>query len=99
MKQNESKEACPCSDPSAGLAYSVEAVVTVDARGQMVLPKDVRERASISPGDRLVVVFWEAMGDVCCITLVKNSHFNNMAATLIAPKTDAASERMTEEEK
>lgn len=49
----------------------VEAVVTVDERGQMVLPKEVREKAKIKAGDKLAVVTGEQNGQVCCIALIK----------------------------
>lgn len=65
------KEAC-CA-PAGGMAGNcrVEAVVSVDERGQMVLPKELRERAGIKPSDKLVAATWEKDGVVCCITLVK----------------------------
>ncbi len=50
---------------------SVEAVVAVDERGQLVLPKELRERAGIRPGDKLAVVQWTKGGSVCCLTLMK----------------------------
>jgi len=50
---------------------SVEAVVTVDERGQLVLPKEVRERAGIRPGDKLALVQWGRKDRVCCLTLMK----------------------------
>ncbi len=74
--------------PSCSGAYTIEAVVSVDARGQVVLPKDIRERAGIAPGDRLAVVFWEKEGDVCCITLIKASCFNGMVTALLSPKAE-----------
>jgi bifunctional DNA-binding transcriptional regulator/antitoxin component of YhaV-PrlF toxin-antitoxin module len=37
----------------------------------MVLPKDLRERAKIKAGDKLVVIAWEKAGAVCCLTLIK----------------------------
>ncbi len=49
----------------------VEAVVTVDERGQMVLPKEVREKAKIKAGDKLAVVTAKQDGETCCIALVK----------------------------
>lgn len=75
-------------DSSCSGACTIEAVVSVDARGQVVLPKDLRERAGINPGDRLAVVFWGREGDVCCITLVKASHFNGMVTALLSPMTE-----------
>lgn len=74
--------------PSCSGACTIEAVVSVDARGQVVLPKDIRERAGISPGDRLAVVFWEKDDDICCITLIKASHFKGMVTTLLSPMVE-----------
>jgi AbrB family looped-hinge helix DNA binding protein len=39
--------------------FKVEALVNVDERGQMVLPREVREKANIRPGDKLALVSWE----------------------------------------
>jgi antitoxin PrlF len=47
----------------------VEAVVNVDARGQMVLPKELREKAQIGPDQKLAVLSWSRDGKLCCITL------------------------------
>ncbi len=49
----------------------VDSIITVDERGQMVLPKELRERAGIGAGDKLAVATWEKDGKVCCITLMK----------------------------
>lgn len=49
----------------------VVSVVTVDGRGQLVLPKSVREKAALKAGDKLAVVSWEREGAACCIILVK----------------------------
>jgi AbrB family looped-hinge helix DNA binding protein len=49
----------------------VESLISIDERGQMVLPKDLREKAGIKPGDKLAVISWEKEGAVCCFTLIK----------------------------
>jgi AbrB family looped-hinge helix DNA binding protein len=49
----------------------VESLVSVDERGQMVLPKDLRDKADIKAGDKFAVVSWEKDGAVCCLTLIK----------------------------
>ena len=49
----------------------VESLISVDERGQMVLPKDLREKAGIRPGDKLALISWQKGGAVCCFTLVK----------------------------
>lgn len=65
---------------------SVEGIVTIDARGQMVLPKELRERAGIRPGDRFAVVFSERKGSVCCITLIKKDHLDSYITSLVHPE-------------
>lgn len=63
----------------------VEAVISVDDRGQMVLPKEIREKAKIRAGDKLAVISWEKDGEVCCISLVKADGFTEMVKGLLAP--------------
>jgi len=57
----------------------------VDERGQMVLPKEIREKANISAGDKLAVVSWEKDGKVCCISLIKADDFTGMVRNLLGP--------------
>ena len=49
----------------------IDAVVTLDSKGQIVLPKDLRERANLKPEDKLAVMGFERDGEVCCIAMVK----------------------------
>jgi AbrB family looped-hinge helix DNA binding protein len=49
----------------------VQALVRVDDRGQMVLPKDVRERAGLRGGDKLALSVLEKDGRVCCLVLTR----------------------------
>ena len=49
----------------------IDAVVTMDAKGQIVLPKDLREKANFKPNEKLALVACEKNGEVCCITVVK----------------------------
>jgi AbrB family looped-hinge helix DNA binding protein len=63
----------------------VEAVVSVDERGQMILPKDVREKAGIGAGDKLTVVSMERAGEVCCISLIKSNDFADMVKGFLGP--------------
>jgi AbrB family looped-hinge helix DNA binding protein len=57
----------------------------VDERGQMVLPKEMREKANIRPGDKLALVSWEKNGKICCITMIKADDFADMVKGLIGP--------------
>jgi AbrB family looped-hinge helix DNA binding protein len=63
----------------------VEALVSVDDKGQMVLPKTIRDKAGIQPGDKLVLVGWEKDGRVCCITMIKAEALAGMVKGLLGP--------------
>lgn len=75
------REAC-CS--SSG-ECKVVSILSVDERGQMVLPKELRERADIKPGDKLAVVSHERDGEVCCISLIKAESLNEMVKDVLGP--------------
>ncbi len=64
---------------------AVEALVTVDERGQMVLPKELREKAGIKAGDKLAVTTWEKDGEICCIALIKAGSLENMVKGVLGP--------------
>ncbi len=76
-----------CSGPTCGKmnCCKVEALVSVDERGQMVLPKEIREKAEIRTGDKLALVSWEKDGKVCCFTLIKADEFGDMVKGLLGP--------------
>ena len=63
----------------------VEALITIDARGQLVLPKDIRDKAGISAGDKLAVVSWERDGKVCCLSLQKAQDLEDMVKSMLGP--------------
>ena len=56
-------QACNC--------IKVQAVVSVDERGQMVLPKDVRAKIDIQQGGKLALSTVECNGEISCIVLTK----------------------------
>ena len=53
--------------------YDIESVATLDARGQLVLPKAAREALGLAAGSKLAVVVQRHNGAPCCITLVPTS--------------------------
>jgi len=66
-------------------AGKVEAVISIDERGQMVLPKELRDRVGIKAGDKLVVISRKNEGDVCCITLIKTDYFMSILGEKLGP--------------
>ena len=90
-KEN-AKNAC-CSSSGAMCCSGVEALVTVDDRGQMVLPKEIRQRANIRGGDKLAVVAWQKGDDVCCISLIKAEQLTEMVKSVLGPIAEDISEK------
>jgi len=80
------KKQAVCCEPSAGESTcKVESILSVDERGQMVLPKDLRNRACIGPGDKFAVVSHEMDGEVCCITLMKVDSLTEVVKGVLGP--------------
>ncbi len=57
----------------------------MDAKGQIVLPKDLREKANIKPNEKLAVVACEKDGEVCCIMLVKAERLAGAVTKTLGP--------------
>ncbi len=63
----------------------VEGLVSVDDRGQMVLPKEIRQKANIRGGDKLAITSLEKDGNVCCILLTKAEELADMVRATLGP--------------
>ena len=75
---------------STGSTYKIEAVVSVDERGQMVLPKELRQRAGIGAGDKLALVAFEDHGEICCISFFKVDDLSGMVRDKLGPVMQGA---------
>ena len=83
MSTKEKVGSCSASAPMT--CCKVEALMSIDDRGQMVLPKELRERANINAGDKLTVTSWEKDGKVCCIILTKAEELIDMVKATLGP--------------
>jgi AbrB family looped-hinge helix DNA binding protein len=63
----------------------VESVVSIDERGQMVLPKEIREKANIKAGDKLALVSWEQVNDINFIAFIKIEDLNKLVQQMLGP--------------
>lgn len=84
-KKDLESECCGGTVGLNGGDSRVEAVISIDERGQMVLPKDLREKIGIRSGDKLIVVSRKSGGDFCCITLMKTDYFMEMMKDRLGP--------------
>lgn len=83
-KKDKNKSRCMPADIGVGCC-KVESLISIDERGQMVLPKEIREKANIRAGDKLAVVGWEKEGKICCISLIRAEDFAEMVEALLGP--------------
>ncbi len=68
----KNKKGAFCSPMSKEIGCcKVESIIGIDERGQMVLPKDLRDKANIKAGDKLAIVSWDKGGEICCFYLIK----------------------------
>lgn len=63
----------------------VVAIVSLDAKGQMVLPKELREQAGFAAGDKLAVSAWQRAGKVVCLTLTQANDLAEMLKNKLEP--------------
>lgn len=84
QKKKEKDASCVPFSKDAGFC-AVEAIVTVDERGQMVLPRELRTKAGIKAGDKLAVTSWKKDGEICCIALIKAGSMEAMVKGLLGP--------------
>jgi AbrB family looped-hinge helix DNA binding protein len=73
---------------ATGRRYSVEAVATIDERGQMVLPKAIRERLGLKAGEKLAISVMERDGRPCCINLIRTEELSTMVGDLLGPAVE-----------
>jgi len=78
----------PCCTVSPG-AFGVDALIGVDERGQMVLPKDLRDKVGIQPGDKFAVVSLREGDDVCCLCLVPAKKLAEQVKSVLGPLVQA----------
>ncbi len=74
-----------CCSSEIKACCKVEAIISVDERGQMVLPKELRGKAGIHAGDKLAITSWEKDGMICCISLTKAEELTEMVKAVLGP--------------
>ena len=89
MTERSEPKSVECCDTSPILedmkCCKVDALITIDGRGQIVLPKDVREKAGVRAGDKFAVISCQSGGKVCCISLVKADDFGEAIKGMLGP--------------
>jgi len=68
-----------------GINPKVEAFVSVDERGQMVLPKEVRTKANINAGDKLALMSIGKGDKTVFLVLLKSELFEEHMKEVLGP--------------
>lgn len=63
----------------------VEAVVTIDKRGQIILPKEVRQKAGMKEGDKFAVISCGSEDAICCVVLVSTDKYTDTTKNILGP--------------
>ena len=75
MNPNRSDRSC--TSDSNLVTCQVEAVLSMDNRGQIVLPKEVRKKANIRDGDKLALISWMKEDTICCLSLIRTDDLSS----------------------
>jgi len=66
-------------------SISVEAIISCDDRGQLVLPKDIRKKLKIEAGDKLAVLNCYSKDDRQFLTLIKANSLEELIKSYMGP--------------
>ena len=84
VKEDQKKSCCDSGSPTPSCCR-IESLISVDERGQMVLPKELRDKANIKAGDKLALVSWEKDGEICCLSLIKADYLAERVKEFLGP--------------
>lgn len=79
---------CACGD-----TCTIEAILSLDDRGQIVIPKDVRENTGIKPGEKLALISLTNEEEVCCLVLIRTGHLSGLVKDALSPLVDSLKKR------
>ena len=82
-----------CGSEAMGSCCKIEAILSVDERGQMVLPKELRTKANINTGDKLALVSWDKGGEICCFSIFKVDALSSVVKDMLEPLMQGSVEK------
>ena len=75
MKSNKNKSTC----------CNLEAVVSFDERGQLVMPKEIRKKFNLNAGDKFAIISCSNGQELCCLSFVKTNALNDTMQEFLGP--------------
>lgn len=72
MSDKSDIKCCGDSLDEGKSGWNVEAIISIDEKGQMVIPKEIREKAKFNAGDKVAIISSKKGDEICCLLLVKS---------------------------
>ncbi len=63
----------------------LEAVVSFDDRGQLVIPKELRKKFNLSSSEKFAIISCTDGEELCCLSLIKTDMLNGTMSKILAP--------------
>ncbi len=70
---------------SCGPDCKIESVVTLYSKGQIILSKNLRERAGFEANGKIALMSFEKKGEVCCVLMIKAERLGEAMAKALSP--------------
>lgn len=74
-----------CCPSETATKCAIEAILVIDERGQVLFPKELREKFKLKAGDKLVAISCSRGGEICCLTLVKAEDLAKSVKEFLGP--------------
>ena len=68
--------------------FKIDAIVTVDVKGQILLPKNVREKTGFEPNEKIALLSLEKDGELCCLLMIKAEKLGEAVAKALGLNPD-----------
>ncbi len=65
--------------------FTVEAIVSCDDRGQLVLPKELRKKLNISSGQKMALINYRPDDKSFCLTLIRADSLEDLIKNYLGP--------------
>jgi len=63
----------------------IYSVVKMNSKGQIVLPKNLRERAGFKPNGKIALMTFEKEGEICVVLMIKAERLGEAVTKTLSP--------------
>ncbi|MBY8999534.1 MAG: AbrB/MazE/SpoVT family DNA-binding domain-containing protein [Candidatus Heimdallarchaeota archaeon] len=85
MSKKKAEEKCCSSNSDVLGCCHVEGIAQMDRKGQIVLPKSLRDEMGLQEKDKLIVIGMRDKGKIASISLIKANKMDNMVKIMLKP--------------